>query len=403
MKVIYDPMTMRVPIKSWCDGVEASAFEQAKTLSKHPAIFKHVALMPDCHAGMGMPIGGVVALYNAISPNMVGVDIGCGMCAVQTHYKLADIGGSTLRNIRNDIAQIVPVGFSHRDPNWLADTHPGILMEMNRFDNFIVDDLEKRMNGVVSIEKVKEQIGTLGGGNHFIEIQRDTDGYIWVMIHSGSRNIGKQIADFYNKKAIDLCRKWHSDLPNKDLAFFPYDSDLGQEYYDSMNFALKFAYENRRVMMMILAKIFLDRGIEWDSDWQQKMINIHHNYATMENHFGSNVVVHRKGATLARAGTIGIIPGSMGTSSYIVRGLGNKESFNSCSHGAGRKMSRSKAKKTIDMEDFTKVMQGVDYTPIKDNLDEAPQAYKDIDQVMEQQQDLVSIEVKLTPLAVVKG
>jgi tRNA-splicing ligase RtcB len=402
MKVIYDREEQRVPIKSWCEYPEESALKQAIALSNHPAVFKHVALMPDVHAGMGMPIGGVVALDNAISPNMVGVDIGCGMCAFYTGYKLGKIQGK-LRKIREGIIEKIPVGFHHRDPSWVDVAYPRVITKLDAFDNFYIVDLERDTGGLVDDRKVRAQIGTLGGGNHFIEIQKDQDNGIWVMIHSGSRNVGKQVADLYNKQAIAQCLKWHTALPGKDLAFLPYDDALGQEYLRAMNFSLEFALANRRVMMMVVAEVFAKNKLPWPEAWEGDMINIHHNYASIENHHGKNVIVHRKGATLARASTVGIIPGSMGTSSYIVKGLGNPESFMSCSHGAGRKMARGKAKRTIDIDDFRFKMKGIECDATKEHLDEAPQAYKDIDEVMRQQADLVEITTKLSPLAVVKG
>jgi len=400
MKVIYDRDKQRVPIKSWCEFPEETALGQAIVLSNHPAIFKHVALMPDTHAGMGMPIGGVVALNNAISPNMVGVDIGCGMVAINTRCKLDEIQDK-LKKIREEILERVPVGFSHRDPNWIMRAYPDIANALFNWRVGHINNLEIDTEGLVSIEKVKAQIGTLGGGNHFIEIQKDSEDNIWVMIHSGSRNIGKQIADLYNKKAMSLCSKWYSDLPSKDLAFLPYDDYLGQEYLKAMEFALEFAFANREIMMLIVSEIFAKNELPWAEP--KNIINIHHNYASIENHYGKNVIVHRKGATLARSKTVGIIPGSMGTNSYIVKGLNNPESFTSCSHGAGRKMSRSKAKKTIDIDDFKSKMKDIECDATVDHLDEAPQAYKDIDEVMSQQADLVEISTKLSPLAVIKG
>ncbi len=403
MNVIYDPKKQKVPIKSWCKDIEESAMMQAVAMANHPAAFKHVALMPDAHTGMGVPIGGVWALRDAISPASVGVDIGCGMCAVNTGYKIGKIQGK-IKSIIELIKNHVPVGFSHRTKESAIDIDSSGEID-KLIDEHIeeIDILEKKTSGKVCIDSVYEQIGTMGGNNHFIEGQKDQDNYIWVMIHSGSRNIGKQIADVYNKIALESNLKWHSSIPNKSLAFLPYNSEMGQEYYKAMKFALRFAFYNRKVMMMIVSDLFKKSKLPWPDDWQDDMINIHHNYASMENHFGKNVLVHRKGATLARKGVVGIIPGSMGTSSYIVEGLGNNESFHSCSHGAGRKMSRSQAKKTITMSSFKHKMRDIEYEPTKDNLDEAPQAYKDIDDVMEQQKDLVKIITKLTPIAVVKG
>jgi tRNA-splicing ligase RtcB len=402
MKVIYDKTKQRVPIKSWCKYPEESALQQAIAIANHPAIVNHMSLMPDTHAGMGMPIGGVAALSNAISPNLVGVDIGCGMCAFYTGYKLGKIQNK-LKEIRKGIAEGIPVGFNHRDPTWIDSAYPKVITALDAFDDFNIINIEKATGGLVDDRKVRAQIGTLGGGNHFIEIQKDQNNGVWVMIHSGSRNVGKQVADLYNRKAIAKCLKWHTALPGKNLAFLPYDDTLGQEYLRAMNFSLEFALANRRIMMMVVAEVFTKNKLAWPELWEDDMINIHHNYASIEHHFGRDLIVHRKGATLARAGTVGIIPGSMGTSSYIVKGLGNPESFMSCSHGAGRKMSRSQAKKTIDISDFRLKMKGIECDATVGHLDEAPQAYKDIDDVMRQQADLVEITTKLFPLAVIKG
>jgi len=241
------------------------------------------------------------------------------------------------------------------------------------------------------------QLGTLGGGNHFIEIQKGSDGHIWVMIHSGSRNLGYKVANQYNEEANELNEKWHTSVPKEhQLAFLPVDSQLGKEYMTEMNYCVDFALANRKLMMDRILDIF---GVEHDP-----MINIAHNYASLENHFGKNVFIHRKGATLAREGTVGIIPGSMGTKSYIVEGLGNKESFESCSHGAGRKMGRGEAIRSLNLEEEQAKMEGVLGKPrTQQDLEEAPGAYKDIDVVMDNQKDLVKILVELRPLGVIKG
>ncbi|MDD2731430.1 MAG: RtcB family protein [Candidatus Portnoybacteria bacterium] len=252
------------------------------------------------------------------------------------------------------------------------------------------------------------QLASLGSGNHFIEIQKGSDGHIWIMIHSGSRNVGLKIADYYNKLAIKLNEKWRSSVPKEwQLAFLPVDSDEGQAYLKEMNYAVEFALANRKLMMDRVIESFrvsLIRNKMVTIMDTEPMINIAHNYASLENHFGENVWVHRKGATLARKGTIGIIPGSMGTKSYIVEGLGNSESFESCSHGAGRKMSRKEAIKSLVLKDEQEKMKEIIGAPRTQNdLEEAPGAYKDIDEVMENQKDLVKILVELTPLAVIKG
>lgn len=252
-------------------------------------------------------------------------------------------------------------------------------------------------------ESALKQVGTMGGGNHFLEIQHDEDNNVWIMIHSGSRNLGYTVAEHYHEKAQELCEKWYSDIPNKDLAFLPVDTEEAQNYINEMRYCVEFALSSRKLMMKRALKALDDvMGEHKQSD----LINIAHNYASIENHFGSNVWVHRKGATLAREGTQGIIPGSQGSNSYIVTGKGNEQSFCSCSHGAGRTMSRTQAKKELDMEASKKRMDDMGILHAirgEEDMDEAPEAYKDISVVIERQKDLIDVDYKLTPMGVVKG
>ena len=388
-----------VPIKSWCNEPEEGAIDQARNLAKLPFIFKQVCLMPDTHQGYGMPIGGVIATKGVVIPNAVGVDIGCGMCAVKS--SLTDITTEQLKQIlggskefQGGIRGLIPVGFNHH-----KKTQDERLMPVAS---------EYEFKKIVSREyqSALKQLGTLGGGNHFIEIQKGSDGYIWIMIHSGSRNLGYKIAKHYNEVAQKLCKKWYSNIPEykgeDGLAFLPLDTEEADDYMWEMNYALQFAYANRLHMLENAKKAFLNVV----KCTFEKEINIHHNFAKLENHFGKNVVIHRKGATSAREGELGIIPGSQGTASYIVKGKGNIETFTSCSHGAGRKMSRKKARQTLNLEEEQKKLdnQGILHAiRHKNNLDEASSAYKDIDIVMEEQKDSVEVIVKLKPLAVVKG
>ena len=365
--------------------MEDGAMQQAKNLANLPFVFKWISIMPDSHQGYGMPVGGVMATKGVVVPNAVGVDIGCGMCAVKT--SLTEIDIETLKKIMGEIRKAIPVGFSHhekkQDISLMPDRQPkGEIVERE-------------------FESALKQIGTLGGGNHFIEIQKGSDGFIWIMIHSGSRNFGLKIADYYNKKAIELNERWRSQVPKDwQLAFLPIETEECHNYLNEMQYAVDFALANRKLMMERIRGIFF-KETECDTD---SPINIAHNYAKFENHFGENVMIHRKGATLAREGTIGIIPGSMGTKSYIVEGLGNKESFESCSHGAGRKMGRKDAIRRLNLEEEQKKMEGIIGAPrSQDDLEEAPGAYKDIDVVMENQKDLVKVLVELKPLAVIKG
>lgn len=386
--LFVNPLLGQVPLKSWCLDIEEGAIAQIKNLCNLPFIFRHVAVMPDCHQGYGMPIGGVIATKGVIIPNAVGVDIGCGMSAFNTGIK--DFTIDNLKHILGKIRENIPVGMRHRDIVCAEEEIP-----LFNGNEIIV---------MREFQSARKQLGTLGGGNHFIELQKDEEGNLWVMIHSGSRNLGKQVADHYNKIAIALNEKWFSAVPKDwQLAFLPADSKEGTDYFNEMNFCLEFAYRNRSKMIKEIINFIND---EFSVDLFGNIINIHHNFASLENHFGTNVWVHRKGATQAKQGQIGIIPGSQGTKSYIVEGLGNIDSFMSCSHGAGRKMSRTAAQKNLNLaEEQGKLdAQGILHAIRgKDDLDEASGAYKDIDAVMASQTDLVKIKHTLTPLAVVKG
>jgi len=381
--------TERKPIKMWLDTIDENALAQAKNLANLPFLFKHVALMPDCHMGYGMPIGGVIATRDVVIPNAVGVDIGCGMCAIKT--SITAIDNDPLKKIMSLIRQVVPVGFKHHNEKQDIKFMPNISL----LDSLYVVSQE--------FESAQTQIGTLGGGNHFIEVQRDEEDYIWIMIHSGSRNLGFKVAKHYNKLAVDLNEKWFSSVPKKwELAFLPID-ELGTTYLKEMQYCVDFALANRKLMMERVKNCITD--VIQDVKFEE-LINIAHNYASVENHFNTNVMVHRKGATSAYEGQVGIIPGSQGTNSFIVKGKGNVQSFKSCSHGAGRLMGRKQAKKNLDLVQECTLLEekGILHSIRSiDNLDEAPGAYKNIDEVMNNQKDLVDIEIVLTPLAVIKG
>ena len=381
------------PVKIWTDDVEESAMQQIENLCTLPFLYHHLAIMPDVHAGMGMPIGGVLACVDAVIPNAVGVDIGCGMCAVKTNWRVEDISADVLRKqIMRGIRERIPLGMDHhkerQDESYLPQGH----------------DIDKLTVVKAQYISAQRQVGTLGGGNHFIELQRDEQGMLWIMIHSGSRNLGKQVGDHYNKLAVMLNERWHSVVkPELRLAFLPLRTQEFNDYWAEMQYCVEFALCNRRLMMERIQEVIADAlpGIEFEP-----MINIAHNYAAWEHHYGKNVIVHRKGATLAREGIVGIIPGSQGTASYIVEGLGNPDSFNSCSHGAGRLMSRTAAVKTLSLEDEVKKLndQGIVHA-IRSQRDlvEAAGAYKDIEQVINNELDLVKILTRLLPIAVIKG
>jgi tRNA-splicing ligase RtcB len=382
--------TERIPIKLWLEEIEEGALLQARNVANLPFAFRHIAIMPDTHEGYGMPIGGVLAARSAVVPNAVGVDIGCGMCALQT--SLENVPRDTLKKIMSGIRELVPLGFKHHERKQDVILMP----EMSILPR----------NGIVEreFEDARKQIGTLGGGNHFIEIQSGSDGKIWIMVHSGSRNIGLKVAAHYNLIAKDLNEKWMVKVErSKDLAFLPMETQEAKDYFAEMQYCVDFAFANRKLMMKNIVAAFHDHMGNFQ---ELEFVNIAHNYARLERHFNTDVIVHRKGATSARPGETGIVPGSQGTQSYIVRGKGNPESFQSCSHGAGRVMGRKQAQRTLDLkEEIARLEKAGIIHSIRHqrDLDEAPGAYKNIDRVMEDQQDLVEVLVTLSPLAVIKG
>jgi len=384
--------TEKLPIKMWLDEPEEGSIQQARNLANLPFAVSHICLMPDTHQGYGMPIGGVLATDNVIVPNAVGVDIGCGMCAVKTNIKAENLVRKQLTNIMSGIREAIPLGFDHHKERQDENLMPS---------GFNIDEMVIVKRQYLAALK---QIGTLGGGNHFIELQKCNEGYLWIMIHSGSRNFGLQVAEYYNKIAKKLNAQYFSTVdPKVDLAFLPFASDEAHVYYREMQYCTAFALANRKLMMERVQQIIQS---ELKNVTYEPMINIAHNYAAWEEHFGKKVIVHRKGATSAKAGETGIIPGSQGTKSYIVEGLGNSESFTSCSHGAGRVMSRAAAIKNLDLEAEKSKLEALGILHSirgKSDLEEAASAYKDISQVMEFQSDLVKIKVELSPLAVIKG
>ena len=400
-----------MPVKSWCENCEEGAVKQAVNLAHHPALVHHVALMPDAHQGYGMPIGGVVAAKGAVIPAAVGVDIGCGMIATETDVPAEAFAEMSFRRaFQEKLKERIPVGEgeSHR-----------VTQDWEGFEEYTAHNGMRSSLWPSKLDRMN--LGTLGGGNHFIELQKSTalDGSgdpeggakVWLMIHSGSRNLGKRIEEHYHRIAARMCERFHTPLPDKDLAFLPIDEPTGHDYFTDMLFALRYAKENRRRMMEVM-KMTLAEFVPGANF--VRTIDIHHNYAAFEEHFGEQVCVHRKGATSAKLDEIGIIPGSMGTASYIVRGLGNPDSFMSCSHGAGRRMSRIAASTTLTVEECDKAMDGIvcerwhkykGFGKAKGRLDlsEAPQAYKDIEDVIASELDLVEPLIRLVPLASLKG
>ena len=378
----------------WSDTLDNITRKQVENICALPFVFHHLALMPDVHAGVGMPIGGVLPTMDVVIPNAVGTDIGSGMCAVKTNFRVSDqrIRQIMLTRVVKRIRNIIPLGFNHH--NILQDEE---LMPQG----FDIDTLH-----IVSREyrSALKQIGTLGGGNHFIELQQDEDRWLWVMLHSGSRDLGKQVCDYYNKKAMQLNEQYYSIVSsNYGMAFIPSRTKEFRDYWEEMRYCIEFAKCNRALMMDIIQNEFtcFCGNIQFDSK-----IDIIHNYASIEKHFGQSVIVHRKGAIRVPKGEIGIIPGSQGTCSYIVEGLDNPYSFCSASHGAGRAMSRLDAKRKLNLDHEIEQMnrKGIIHNMNSINdLDEASSAYKDIDLVMANQADLVKIVKKLTPVAVIKG
>ena len=400
-----------VPIKVWVENIEdieENCIEQAYHLAKLPFVKKWVALMPDTHTGMGMPIGGVIATDGVIIPHAVGSDIGCGMIFIETDFKASVLkevqtgSGSLLQAIIGAVQRNVPVGRVHHKKMQPSEV---LTKAMKEIDKYL-----KAPTLLPQIEDAFYQMGTLGGGNHFIEFQEDEDGMLCIMIHTGSRYLGKQIGDYFNEIAKDLNAKWYSQVPeNYGLAFLPTMSDEGRLYLDYMNLALDFARENRETIMarvMEMVSHFAEKYCEQEVHYSNKL-NVHHNYAALELHYGQYLWVHRKGAISAKLGEKGIIPGAMGSYSYIVEGKGNEESFMSSSHGAGRVYSRTRAKELYSVETVMCDLKEQDVilgkSNKKDVAEECRFAYKDIESVIANQIDLIIPIKKLKTIGVIKG
>ena len=396
------------PIKMWTEGVpvEDGAKAQLRKTAQLPFIYKHIAVMPDVHVGIGSTVGSVIPTKNAIIPAAVGVDIGCGMMAARTTLSATDLP-DTLAPLRSAIEKAVPHGMtktrgrgSNRDKGSWGEA-PEVSQEawkglVGRFDR--ICEKYPRLKNTNNLN----HLGTLGTGNHFVEVCLDEENRVWFMLHSGSRGVGNAIGRHFIELAKKDMEMWFINLPDKDLSYFPEGTEHFDDYVEAVDWAQSFAYSNRQVMMRNL--IAAARSViakPFDADVEA--VNCHHNYVTRENHFGENIFVTRKGAVRAAKGAMGIIPGSMGARSYIVRGLGNEESFHSCSHGAGRVMSRTEAKKRISLEEHIEATAHVECRKDKDVIDETPAAYKDIDSVMEAQKDLVEVVHTLRQIVCVKG
>jgi tRNA-splicing ligase RtcB len=390
-----------VPIHLWAspDEIEPEAMAQLRRVAALPWVAHHVAVMPDVHVGKGATVGSVIAMRGAIAPAAVGVDIGCGMAAVKTSLTAADLPDD-LRKLRTAIEREIPVGRDmHGAPAWLRDQEVGA--DVVATGQRLMKDWKSLTPKVRDLEgRSSRQIGTLGGGNHFIEVCLDGEGSgsVWLMLHSGSRHIGNALAAHHMEIARDL--KHNQALEDRDLAVFLAGTREFAAYRHDLFWAQEYARFNRMVMLAHLRSVM--RGF-WPAIVFEPPISCHHNYVAEEHHFGADLLVTRKGAIRAARGDLGIIPGSMGTRSYIVRGLGNPAAFDSASHGAGRRMSRTQARKTFDLADLRRQTAGVECRKDDGVIDEAPLAYKDIDRVMEQQRDLVEVVAVLKQVVCVKG
>lgn len=411
MFVWYEKENMRFPVKIWLENredLESSCKEQAYHLAQLPFLHKWACLMPDTHAGKGMPIGGVIATEGVIIPNAVGVDIGCGMAYTETNIRLEDIrgiitgNGTLIQGMVGEIMRNIPVGFEHHKTVMPCYTLDQAMEEMDKYE------ADGELLG--QIDAGYFQIGTLGGGNHFIELQVDDEGYLAVMIHSGSRHFGKSVCDYFHHRARELNERWYSVVPDEyRLAFLPVDSKEGRQYLHWMKLSLDFARENREKMMLVVKAVlekWIGKYTEFNLEFSHD-INCHHNYASEEEHYGKTVWVHRKGAVRAENGELAVIPGAMGSYSYVVMGKGNPESFCSSSHGAGRLYSRKGAMDAFTCEQVIRDLaaQGVVLGKKKkaDVAEESRFAYKDIEQVMMNQMDLVTPVKRLKTVGVVKG
>jgi len=381
----------RADVLSWVTHeMSADEKDMLRNVSRLPCLYKHVALMPDAHLGIGSMVGSVIATKDAVIPATVGVDIGCGMMAVKAPFKSSILEGK-MTDFRHEIERAIPVGFNdYRDP--VAESN-----EWVRWSEF------NELHGAVQDRKAKamKQLGTLGGGNHFIEVCIDTEDTVWLMLHSGSRNIGNEIAT----RHIATAKKLHdlNTLPAPDLAYFVQGTPEFKAYWNDLEWAQSYAMRNREIMMKRLLRSFNRMFNDQHEFTPEITVNCHHNYVAVEEHFGDKVYVTRKGAINAEHGRYGIIPGSMGTRSFIIRGQGNPQAFNSCSHGAGRKMSRTAAKKQFTEDDLRLQTSGVECRKDRGVVDEIPGAYKDIDQVMRAQDDLVEVVAELKQVICVKG
>ena len=387
-----------VPVKIFTNDIDSDSIEQLKKMAQLQFIYSHIAVMPDVHVGKGATVGSVIPTKNAIIPAAVGVDIGCGMNAVRLNLKASQLPDN-LAPLRHAIERKVPVGFElHKQVKAKASSiiplekrlqpiiqkHPGLVRMLRKFD-----------------ATWKKQLGTLGGGNHFIELCLDENQDVWIMLHSGSRGLGNVIGTYFIELAKKEAQHRFGHVPDKDLSYFAEGSASFNDYVEAVEWAQNYAFENRREMMRLILEAI--RPLLPPFQMTKEAINCHHNYVSRENHFGEDLLITRKGAIRAGQDELGIIPGSMGARSYIVKGKANPESFCSCSHGAGRKMSRNKAKLLFSQDDLIQQTQGIECRKDAGVIDEIPSAYKDIDQVMANQSDLIEIVHTLKQILCIKG
>lgn len=395
------------PVKIWTDDVEASARTQLENLSKLPFIHEHIAVMPDVHWGTGSTVGSVVPTIRAIVPAAVGVDIGCGMVANKLMAKAHQLPDN-LSELRSAIEAAIPHG--RTDNGGLNDrgawaaipNHVQVHYKSLAEDKRLLAVTAEEPNAVTSGKRFLAQLGTLGTGNHFVEVCLDGEDNVWIMLHSGSRGVGNRLGTHFIAKAKEEMERWHIHLPDKDLAYLPEGSKYFDLYWKAVSWAQDYAFLNRTLMLKAAVDAFqIVTGLA--AAYSATAVNCHHNYVALEHHYGRDVYVTRKGAVRARLGDLGIIPGSMGARSFIVRGKGDPNSFHSCSHGAGRRMSRGEARRTFTVEDLAAQTAGVECRKDSEVVDEIPGAYKDIDAVMAHQTDLVEIVAELKQVLCVKG
>jgi len=395
------------PIKAWIEGVhfDDNAKQQLINTAKLPIIHKWVAAMPDVHWGLGATVGSVVPTVGAIIPAAVGVDIGCGMCAVKTSLKAEDLPDN-LAGVRGAIERNVPHGRTNRGGRGDRGSWSNPPAENERAFQVLEAGYRKLIDKFPKLQRNAhplEHLGTLGTGNHFIEVNLDEDGNVWFMLHSGSRGVGNRIGTLFIELAKKDMRKHMKNLPDENLAYFEEGAEYFDDYVEAVHWAQEYARLNRARMMQAVIKGVREAPHVREFEAELMAVNCHHNYVQKETHYGEEVFVTRKGAVSAKKGELGIIPGSMGARSYIVRGLGCEESFCSCSHGAGRVMSRAQAKRQFTVEDHRKATEGIECRKDKDVIDETPMAYKDIDSVMEAQKELVEVVHTLKQIVCVKG